>query len=163
MILYWLARIKIREQFILTRTFTKFRENVKKNNLSQLMRIKWIFKIILMNETHIWLMIHVFEYPSSYLTLFKTLNFPSCLFTSVRSLYWSENSTITFPFYYRRGPWTPKNWLRWRIRGRFRNFRGPQCFPWLRRSFNSRRHKPHVHGETETEAKPTESLEPGRN
>ena len=29
-----------------------------------------------MNESHIWLMKHVFKYPSSHLTLFKTLNFP---------------------------------------------------------------------------------------
>lgn len=62
------------------------------------MRIKWIFKIILMNETNIWLMIHVFEYPSSYLTLFKTLNF-SIMFVYLSEkfiLKWKLNNNLSF-------------------------------------------------------------------
>ena len=89
--------------------------------------------------------------------------FPSCLFTLVWSLYWNEKLPITFSLYYRRGSRTPKNRLWWRIRGGFRNFRGPQRFSRLRRSFNSIRHKPHLYGEAATETKPAESLQPGRN
>ena len=74
-----------------------------------------------------------------------------------------HSTIITSSLYCRRSSRAPKNRLRWRIRGRLRDFRGPQCLPRLRRSFNSRRHKPHLHGETETEAKPAESLKPGRD
>ena len=93
--LYWLAEIKIREQLIHTGHLQSSGKMSKKNHLSWLMRIKWSFKIISMNESHIWLMKHgCLNILPHTLQFLRRWTFPSCLFTSVCSLYWSEQSTV---------------------------------------------------------------------
>ena len=93
--LYWLAEIKIREQLIHTGHLQSSGKMSKKNHLSWLMRIKWSFKIISMNESHIWPMKHeCLNILPHTLQFLRRWTFPSCLFTSDWSLYCSEQSTF---------------------------------------------------------------------